>query len=130
MAQSKLETHYCINCGKEAIEQHHIIPLALGGNNIESNKVWLCSECHAVVHNFNKNNRGTRWRELQAVGIAKAKLEGKYKKVPDGIKLYDKNGKPLDNTYQEVVSDVPLKDLYDRKGNKYKGNYKKIISPL
>ena len=79
MAQSKLETHYCINCGKEAIEQHHVVPLVLGGNDIISNKVWLCSECHAIVHGLNKKNRGTYWKELQAAGIAKAKAEGKYK---------------------------------------------------
>jgi len=45
-----LETHYCINCGQEASELHHVVPLALGGNDIDSNKVWLCIECHNKVH--------------------------------------------------------------------------------
>ena len=69
----------CINCGKEAKEQHHIIPLSLGGNDIETNKVWLCSECHAIVHGFNKERRGTHWKELQAAGIAAAKKKGEVK---------------------------------------------------
>lgn len=40
----------CINCGKEASELHHVIPLALGGNDIDSNKVWLCIKCHSLIH--------------------------------------------------------------------------------
>lgn len=50
MELSKLEKHYCINCGKEASELHHVVPLALGGNDIDSNKVWLCIECHNKIH--------------------------------------------------------------------------------
>lgn len=71
--------HICVNCGKEAFEQHHIVPLSLGGNDIDSNKVWLCSECHAKIHGFNIANRGIHWRELQRAGIERAKKEGKYK---------------------------------------------------
>lgn len=74
-----MEKHYCINCGKEAAELHHVVPLALGGNDIDSNKVWLCSECHTIIHGTNKEHRGTHWRELQRAGIEKAKAEGKYK---------------------------------------------------
>ena len=40
----------CINCGKEASELHHVVPLALGGNDIDSNKVWLCIDCHNKIH--------------------------------------------------------------------------------
>ena len=70
--------HVCINCGKSAVELHHIVPLALGGKDIESNKVWLCSECHTLIHGTNKERRGTHWRELQRAGIERAKAEGKY----------------------------------------------------
>ena len=45
-----METHYCINCGQEASELHHVVPLALGGNDIDSNKVWLCIKCHSLIH--------------------------------------------------------------------------------
>lgn len=69
----------CINCGRPAAELHHVVPLALGGNDIESNRVWLCSECHTLVHGTNKDRRGTHWKELQRAGIERAKKEGKYK---------------------------------------------------
>jgi hypothetical protein len=69
----------CINCGKEASELHHVVPLSLGGNDIDSNKVPLCSLCHTIIHGTNPSKRGTHWKELQKAGIEKAKAEGKYK---------------------------------------------------
>lgn len=71
--------HKCINCGMEATEQHHVVPKSVGGNDIESNKVWVCSNCHCLIHGFNLTKRGERWKELQRAGIEKAKKEGKYK---------------------------------------------------
>lgn len=68
----------CINCGCPATELHHVVPLALGGKDIETNKVWLCSECHTLVHGTNKERRGTHWKELQRAGIERAKKEGKF----------------------------------------------------
>ena len=69
----------CINCGEPGAELHHVVPLAVGGNDIDSNKVLLCSRCHALVHGANSECRGTHWKELQQAGINKAKAEGKYK---------------------------------------------------
>lgn len=41
----------CYNCGsKEDIEYHHIVPLFLGGNDVESNIVPLCHKCHKAAH--------------------------------------------------------------------------------
>lgn len=77
-----MQNNICVNCGKPAIELHHIVPLALGGNDIDSNKVYLCSECHALVHGHDIKRRGTDWHELQRIGIEKAKKEGKYKGGP------------------------------------------------
>ena len=71
-----MQNNICVNCGKPAIELHHIVPLALGGNDIDSNKVYLCSECHALVHGHDKIRRGTDWHELQAVGITNAHKNG------------------------------------------------------
>lgn len=77
-----MEKHYCINCNNEAIELHHVVPLALGGHDIESNKVWLCSKCHAIIHGMNVQKRGVEWHNLQAAGIERAKQQGKYKGKP------------------------------------------------
>ena len=70
---------FCINCGSPAVELHHVVPLSLGGNDIESNKVPLCSLCHTLIHGTNQDKRGVHWKELQKAGIEKAKVEGKYK---------------------------------------------------
>ena len=41
----------CVNCGsKENIEYHHIVPLFLGGRDIQSNIVPLCYKCHKAAH--------------------------------------------------------------------------------
>lgn len=69
----------CINCGDSPCELHHVVPLSLGGNDIETNKVPLCSKCHTIVHGADPEKRGTYWKELQKAGIEKAKAEGKYK---------------------------------------------------
>ena len=50
-----MEKHYCINCGKEATQLHHVVPRVLDGNDI-SNCVWLCDECHGKIHNIKFNN--------------------------------------------------------------------------
>ena len=91
--------HKCINSGKEAKEQHHVIPLALGGEDIPSNKVWLCSECHAKIHGRNIERRGTHWKELQRAGIERAKAEGKY----IGRKPLDINEEEFRKDYAEVL---------------------------
>lgn len=71
-----MQNNICVNCGNLATEKHHIVPLALGGNDIESNKVWLCSKCHAIIHGLNIQRRGTYWKNLQANGIKQAKEKG------------------------------------------------------
>lgn len=64
----------CINCGKEASELHHVIPLALGGNDIDSNKVWLCNECHNKIH---ERSLGTGKLAAVSPNFRKAVEEGR-----------------------------------------------------
>ncbi len=41
----------CCNCGStKELEYHHIIPISLGGNDINSNMVCLCYPCHQKIH--------------------------------------------------------------------------------
>ena len=41
----------CANCGAtDDLQYHHIVPLAIGGNDIVSNMVCLCARCHWVIH--------------------------------------------------------------------------------
>lgn len=48
----------CINCGAIPTELHHVIPKSLGGQDIPSNLVPLCSKCHALIHGLDPNKRG------------------------------------------------------------------------
>lgn len=40
----------CCNCGEKAKHAHHIVPLAVGGNDVLSNLVSLCVSCHQKIH--------------------------------------------------------------------------------
>jgi hypothetical protein len=39
----------CFECGKQAKENHHVVPEARGGTKT----VPLCSRCHNLAHGFN-----------------------------------------------------------------------------
>ena len=68
----------CSNCGCEVgnhIVFHHIIPIAAGGKNIDSNIVPLCTNCHYKIHNISNNNKISH-SELTKIGIEKAKARG------------------------------------------------------
>ena len=69
-----MEKHYCINCGKEATQLHHVVPEVLGGNNI-NNCVWLCDECHGKIHGIKFENQQLSHSELTKRGIEKARNE-------------------------------------------------------
>jgi hypothetical protein len=63
----------CFECGKDntIIHYHHIVPEIRGGKST----IPLCSTCHGLVHDRNFDHH----RELQRIGIERAKLQGKYK---------------------------------------------------
>ena len=121
--------YYCINCGKIASEEHHVVPLSLGGNDIPSNKVFLCSYCHCLIHGLNKQKRGLEWKRLQAEGIKKAKEEGKYKgRKPIEVdwdlfrKEYDK-WKQNKITARDMMNTLGLKsNTFYRRVKQYESN--------
>lgn len=40
----------CAFCGaKDNLEEHHMIPLEMGGDNSEENLIFLCKNCHKLV---------------------------------------------------------------------------------
>lgn len=66
----------CINCGStDNIHWHHVVPLALGGNDIPSNIVPVCGRCHSIIH----NNKALDGKYLHYRGVQRAKEEGKYR---------------------------------------------------
>ena len=41
----------CCNCGsKKELEYHHVVPVSLGGKDVNSNIVCLCYPCHQKIH--------------------------------------------------------------------------------
>jgi len=38
------------NHGDAELHAHHIVPLSMGGSNMKSNLITLCSDCHGRVH--------------------------------------------------------------------------------
>lgn len=50
----------CAFCGsKEDLEEHHMIPIKLGGDSDERNLVFLCHKCHLQVTQYQKQIRKT-----------------------------------------------------------------------
>jgi 5-methylcytosine-specific restriction endonuclease McrA len=44
-------------CGSEADAIHHIRPMIRGGSNQLENLIFICVECHALVHEWLKQRR-------------------------------------------------------------------------
>lgn len=95
----------CYNCGAtENLNYHHIIPLALGGNNILTNIAVLCGKCHWAVHHGTDGEYRHDGALIKA-GIEKARAEGR------------KNGrKPADyNHIMELIAkySTQFNDIHD-----------------
>lgn len=76
----------CANCGEtEDIEYHHIVPLALGGNDVLSNICPLCYKCHCKVH-YN-GEVGISHSTITKAGVERARAAGKQIGLPRGTKL-------------------------------------------
>jgi radical SAM superfamily enzyme YgiQ (UPF0313 family) len=63
----------CVNCGAPATCEHHIVPIALGGNDIPSNKVPLCDKCHGAIHSVSFGEGCLSHGELIRRGLQKKK---------------------------------------------------------
>ncbi len=67
----------CFDCGSnQDIHYHHVVPETKGGTMT----LPLCIICHGKVH----NRDFLKIKELQKIGIEKAKKAGKYKGRVDG----------------------------------------------
>ena len=70
---------FCVICNTtKDIEHHHIIPVCKGGDDHPHNFISLCVEHHGMIHSLRPGSWAHR-KELQRIGIEKAKKAGKYK---------------------------------------------------
>ena len=115
-----MQNNICVNCGKPATERHHIVPLALGGNDIDSNKVYLCSECHALIHGHNMKTRGTNWHNLQSIGIENAHKKGIKFGRPKAEKPLNWDSVIIKWRNEEITAITAMKELNLTKATFYK----------
>ena len=74
-----MKLRFCVICGtNKNIEHHHITPVCRGGTDHQYNFISLCSEHHGMMHLITPGRWAHR-KELQKIGIEKAKKEGKFK---------------------------------------------------
>ena len=67
----------CCNCGSTSdLQYHHIIPIAIGGKDINSNICCLCYDCHYKLHHDGKEKKVNNYGELIKKGQAKAREKG------------------------------------------------------
>ena len=67
----------CCNCGSTSdLQYHHIIPIAIGGKDINSNMCCLCYDCHYKLHHDGKDKKVSSFSELIKKGQAKAREKG------------------------------------------------------
>lgn len=66
---------FCVACGaREALHHHHLDPRTASRNDDETNLITLCEVCHGRVHGRTFRHH----RELQRIGIERAKASGVY----------------------------------------------------
>lgn len=80
---------YCCNCGStEDLEYHHIVPLVVGGKDINSNICCVCYSCHQLIH-FGKR-KVINHSKLTKEGIETARLNGKQIGRKTGVQVITK----------------------------------------
>src|SRR5574344_1372320 len=80
----------CINCGNaDDLTYHHVIPLSIGGNDVNSNIVCLCDKCHTLLHgNYDENgyiSHGKLVKLGQQRALANNKKMGAHIKTADDV---------------------------------------------
>ena len=74
-----MKLRFCVICGtNKNIEHHHITPVCKGGTDHQHNFISLCVEHHGMIHSVRPGSWAHR-KELQRIGIEKAKKKGKFK---------------------------------------------------
>lgn len=115
----------CFECGAPAYENHHVVPVALGGTKT----VPLCYTCHDKIHDLHRVKAISLARATkQRIREAKGRCEGRhgYHDTPEGQALYeyvkllrsrDDNGKQL--TLQQVADRLNAEGVTTLTGHRW-----------
>ena len=115
--------NYCFECGKEATEDHHVIPKSKGGTKT----VPLCGECHNKVHDGGWKRRDNH-RELTIEGMKRSKAKGVVMGNTKNLGSAQKLGQAANSNKADefALSMKPLLDKY----REQKLTYKEIADKL
>jgi len=94
----------CINCGKDAIHLHHVVPKSLGGKE-GTNLVPLCDECHSIIHGYSFTNGVISHSELTKKGLERARANGKQLGRQQGTHLITAKGIKIKQIIQQYSKD-------------------------
>lgn len=47
---------WCVICGSQGHDVHHVVYRSRGGKDAENNLVLLCRDCHRAIHNGSPNS--------------------------------------------------------------------------
>lgn len=115
----------CFECGKEATEDHHVIPESLGGVNT----VPLCSSCHNLVHGDYHIRRDDH-RELTMAGLQRARergvIFGNRTNLSEASKIGGETMALKANSFALFIYDNYLKDMKEA-GLTYEQMAKELI---
>ena len=99
---------YCVNCGRVATQEHHIVPISLGGRDIPSNRAPLCDECHGLIHGITFGDGNMSHGELVKRGMARKREAIKNGEVYAGRtrrKNSDTLGRPR-LTFKDIPEEI------------------------
>ena len=113
----KMKGTICANCGKdekEQIEYHHVIPIILGGQDVLTNIIPLCHNCHELIHHDKNSNINTGYLVKIAQALKEANLTIAKKK--EGRKI----GRPtltyndLTDEIKQMIIKIQNKEIYKK----------------
>ena len=98
----------CCNCGSEEdLQYHHIMPIAIGGKDINSNMCCLCYDCHYKLHHNGEDKKVVNYGELIKNGQARAKEQGKsIGRKPNKVKLTLLDGTIIIDTTTNIANKI------------------------
>ena len=98
----------CCNCGSTSdLQYHHIIPIVIGGKDINSNMCCLCYDCHYKLHHNGEDKKVVNYGELIKNGQARAKEQGKsIGRKPNKVKLTLLDGTIIIDTTTNIANKI------------------------
>jgi hypothetical protein len=112
----------CFECGKEATEDHHVIPESLGGTKT----IPLCGGCHSLVHGGYFRRRDDH-AALTRLGLQRARERGVKlgnPRLQETSRLGAETTKRLADEFAEGVKETLLDAIRET------GTYKKAAKLL